>query len=254
MNAFFPSLLVVLVAAVPLRAASGGYEWRSFPDDKDQISLWREGVQVGNYRLSEAAYYPRLGPGRWGNPCPPPCPPPSSIERDGTLNYGLDTRRIKPAGKHQLNGRDVSREEILEALGDTGVRDDRDQLFITIIGGASERRQVLDDLANAPALAGWKGRLKVHDYEPAHWAVKDAGFKTDGRPTIYVQAPDGKVLHRQDDYRGPQALAEALRKADPRYQPDKDPDLNRSLASVPPPVWIGVALLVALLFGKGDDQ
>jgi hypothetical protein len=143
---------------------------------------------------------------------------------------------------------------MLEAIGNAGVRDDSDQLFLTIIGGESERRQVLADLGGAPVLAEWKGRLKVHDYEPAHWAVKDAGFKTDGRPTIYVQAPDGKVLHRQDDYRGAAALAEALRKADPRYRADEDPDLNRKLAGVPLPVWIGAALVLVLLLWKGDDK
>jgi hypothetical protein len=134
------------------------------------------------------------------------------------------------------------------------VCDDRDQLCVTVIGEEVNRRQVLDDLDRAPALTPWKGRLKIHGYEPTHWAVQDAGFKTDGRPTIYVQAPDGKVLHRQDEYRGPEALAEVLRKADPRYQPANDPDLNRDLAGVPLPVWLGGAVLVVLLFWKGDDR
>lgn len=245
---FFFCLLVV-------SPASAGYEWRSFADDKDQLALWRDGVQIGNYRIRTAVYYPRLGPERWGDPCAPPYPPPCGIEADGTLNYGLEVERVRPgAGKHQLNGRDVSRQEILEAIGGPAVRDDRDQLYVTVIGAEVHRRQVLDDLDRAPALAPWKGRLKVHDYEPAHWAVQDAGFRTDGRPTIYVQAPDGKVLHRQDEYRGPEALAEVLRKADPLYQPAKDPDLNRDLAGVPLVIWLGGALLVVLLFWKGDDR
>jgi hypothetical protein len=49
-------------------------------------------------------------------------------------------------------------------------------------------------------------------------------------------------------------LAEVLRKADPRYQPANDPDLNRDLAGVPLSVWLGGALLVVLLLWKGDDR
>jgi hypothetical protein len=61
----------------------------------------------------------------------------------------------------------------------------------------------------------------VQDYAPGNWAVKD-GFFTEGKPTIYLQAPNGKVLHRQDDYSdGAAGLATALRKADPNYSPLK---------------------------------
>src|SRR5262249_5494651 len=134
-----------------------------------------------------------------------PIPQRTTTSFKSPFKQGEEVERVRPgSGKHQLNGRDVSRQEVLEALGGPGGHDDSDQLYVTVIGGEADRRQVLDDLDSAPPLAPWKGRLKVHGYEPAHWAVQDAGFKTDGRPTIYVQAPDGKVLHRQDEYRGPE--------------------------------------------------
>jgi hypothetical protein len=34
----------------------------------------------------------------------------------------------------------------------------------------------------------------------------------------------GKVLYRTDEYPGPEKLAEAVRKADPKYDPSKDPN------------------------------
>jgi hypothetical protein len=245
-----------LLMAAPMHA---GYEWRFFDDDEDQIALWRDGRQFGNYRYSTREFFPLLAPGTWGDACPPPYPPPAAgvspaqVEPDGTVNFGLDRKRLSANGKHFVNGREVSKEELLQALGPPRLPDDSKWLCLTIIGSETARKQVLSDLKTSPLLAPWKDRIKVQDYPPDHWAVKDAGFVTSGRPTIYCQAADGKVLHRQDDYRGAQALAEVLRKADPMYQPEKDPDLNKTLSNVPLPVWIGGVLLVLLLW-KGEDK
>jgi len=252
-------LLSAFIACCLASAALGAdYEWRTFPDDSDQVSLWRDGRQLGNYRFSTRTYYPRLAPDVWGEPCAPPYPPPggelpAQVEPDGTMNFGLDLSRMAPSGKHILNGKEVSKQTILEALGEPRIPDDSRWLCLTIIGSDASRQRVLDDLQSSPALAPWRGRIKVQEYPPDHWAVRDAGFPCGGEPTICCQAPDGKVLHRQDGYRGAEALAEVLRKADPSYRPEKDPDLNRPLANVPPLVWIGGAILLVLLL-KGDKK
>jgi hypothetical protein len=54
-------------------------------------------------------------------------------------------------------------------------------------------------------------------------------FKVDGRPTVYLQAPDGKVLHRQDDFKGPDDF-QAIRKAIKSYDAGKDVDLRKTPA------------------------
>jgi hypothetical protein len=252
--------LFVPVALLALAGmAAAGYEWRTFPDDKDELSLWKDGVQLGNYRINEKKYYPRRAPGVWGDPCPPPYPPPQDvvapgqIESDGTINFGLDRSHMPAAGKHLLDGREVSKEELLQALGSPRLPDDSKWLSLTIIGPDHARKRVLSDLQNSPFLTPWKDSIKVQDYPPDHWAVKDAGFVTTGQPTIYCQAPDGAVLHRQDVYRGPEALAEVLRKADPAYNPERDPDLNKPLSSVPLGIWIGGGILLVLLW-KGEEK
>ncbi len=252
-------LFVPLVLLTFAAAAVAGYEWRSFPDDPNELALWRDGVQIGNYRVREKMYYPHRAPGVWGEPCPPPYPPPQDvvkpgkIESDGTINFGLDRARLPAAGKHLLDGKEVSKEELLQALGPARVPDDSQWPSLTIIGPEATRKRVLNDLQSSSLLTPWKERIKVRDYPPDHWAVRDAGFVTTGQPTIYCQAPDGTVLHRQDEYRGPEALAEVLRKVDPAYRPERDPDLNKSLSNVPLWLWLGGGLLVVLLW-KGEDK
>jgi hypothetical protein len=280
LRSFLAAFLGWLVLPASLLAA---YEWRSFADDSDQISLWENGRQLGNYFFSTREYRPRLASGVWGSPCEPPYPPPCrccegcrcecdckcpqgkpccagcrciypcKVEPDGTLNFGLELARLSPTSEHFLNGKGVSKEELLKAIGEPQLPDDSKWLCLTIIGPDASRKQVLNDLQSSPALAPWKDKVKVQDYPPDHWAVKDVGFVTTGNPTIYCQAPDGKVLHRQDDYRGPEALAEALRKADAAYQPKKDPDLNKPWSGVPPVVWVAGAILL-ILFLKGEQK
>ncbi|MGH7174644.1 MAG: hypothetical protein ACRELG_30635, partial [Gemmataceae bacterium] len=65
--------------------AAAGYEWRAFPDDKDELSLWKDGVQIGNFRVGENKYYPRLSTGVWGDPWPPPYPPPLDVITPGKV-------------------------------------------------------------------------------------------------------------------------------------------------------------------------
>ncbi len=252
-----PLLLVCVLASGTLRA---GYEWRYFDDDADQVALWRDGRQVGNYRFSSREYFPRRTSGDWGQPCAPPYPPPGTVsppgrvEADGTVNFGLDRTRIPSSGKHLLNGKEVGKEELLQAIGKPTLPDDSQWLCLTIIGPEAARKKVLSDLQSSPLLMPWRDRIKVQDYAPDHWAVRDAGFVTTGQPTIYFQAANGKVLHRQDEYRGPEALSEVLRRADPAYRPQLDPDLNDPLSHVPPwLIYLGGGVLVFLLL-KGEDQ
>lgn len=237
------------------------YEWRYFAEDRDQAALWQDGRQLGNYRFSTRQYFPHRAPGVWGEPCPPPYPPPTPrlaparVEPDGTVNFGLDRDRMPAAGQHLLNGKEVGKETLLEAIGPPRLPEDGQWLYLTVIGSEDERKKILNDLQSSLILTPWKDRLKVHDYPPDHWAVAECGFVTSGKPTIYCQAADGRVLHRQDRYRGPEALAEVLRKADPRYAPEKDPDLNRPLFGEPLGILLlGGVLLLVLLFWKGNDQ
>lgn len=173
-------------------------------------------------------------------------------------NFGVDQTKLGGLEAYKINGKPVTKAQAEKAIQGGQVPDDAHKLRLTVIGQESERKQVLADLAASPALVPFKDKLLVQAYAPDHWAVAQAGFVTTGKPTVYLQAPDGKVLHRQDDYQdGADGLAKALRKADPDYKPDKDQDKRKDpvlpgLPELPP--WAPVAglggLVLLLLLGK----
>lgn len=150
--------------------------------------------------------------------------------------------------RYEHNGREVSREAVIERLDSGGqLADDSTKVRLTVIGSAGHRKRVLQDLEAHPELAPLRSKLVVQAYDPADkmtgWAVSRYGFKTDGAPNIYAQEPGGQVMHRQDDYAdGPEGLAVALAKvigkrdADPNYTPAKDPD-RRKPDLVPADWW-----------------
>lgn len=243
--------VVAPVLSVPARLTPA-WEWKS-GRDTDQVHLYRGGRQVGTYRLDLGKYFPFDG-NSWGEACDPPSPVPgwavkttshcqccNECECDTDPCPCKQTARPCKQGckcvavaKGDLPAKDAMknfgldlkgwREEPRQALPlfEGGVPDDAHKLRVTVIGLDEDRRKVLLDLESSPV----KDLVVVNAYPPTHWAVQNLGFKTDGRPTVYVQAPDGRVLHRQDEYRGKDKLVEAIRKADPNYRPDRDPDLN----------------------------
>jgi hypothetical protein len=152
------------------------------------------------------------------------------VEQDGVQNFGIDRSGLNGSAERiTLDGRAITRSEAAQILQAGSLADDSGKLRLTVIGTQSDRRRVLEDLKGP--LSDIAGQCLVQDYPPDHWAVAGAGFYTAGKPTIYVQAPDGTVLHRQDDYtdgaEGFRQAFERLRKPDPNYRPDKDRDLRR---------------------------
>ena len=253
MRFIFFGLAILLALACPVHAQ---YEWRPLSADVNQVALYHEGRQIGAYHLVEDYYRP-LDPvtSEWGKRCAPPIAAPRR-------NFGLTQEKIRDGDHYSLNGREVSKERIQQVLADADrqVPDDSGKLRLTVIGDPDWRSIVAEDLPKHPALASWKDKIVAAWYPPGHWAIARQGFRTSGRPTIYIQAPDGAVLHRQDDYQGgAEALAEVLRKLDPHYQPEKDRDRRKVdltrwlLPKVPwsvPAVLLAAAALLFLLRRK----
>lgn len=162
--------------------------------------------------------------------------------------FGVDAEALAAdAGGITYHGPDgageLTQAQAMQLIGaPAGLPDDADWMRLTVIGNPARCKAVSDALAGSPELAPWRGKLAVQAYAPSDWAVAESGFKTDGSPTIYVQARSGRVLHRQDDWDGPAPLARALARAETvpvspavptlrgpvaGYDPSKDPDLRR---------------------------
>lgn len=178
------------------------------------------------------------------------------VEQDGVKNFGIDREQLGPPHERiTLGSKEITQAEAKKLLEAGSLTDDSGKLRLTIIGSEADRQRVLDDLKGP--LADLASGFLVQSYAPDNWAVARAGFQTSGKPTIYVQSPSGKVLHRQDDYAdGPDGLRQALkaiRKPDPNYDPTKDRDLRRPNADLS--IWAvlglaGVLLLLALRLKK----
>jgi len=151
----------------------------------------------------------------------------------GIPNFGMDWH-ADGKEKYILSGQEVNKSHAFSAIsGDTGVPDDSKMQRLVVLGSLQARQKVLADLAADSNLTPFKGKMVTQSYDPSHWHVKDAGYIAKVDPTIYITSPEGKVIHRQDGYEGPAKLSQAIRKADPSYDPTKDKDLNKTDPSNP---------------------
>ena len=159
-------------------------------------------------------------------PAPPPPPlgarPPATrvavgtADDDGPLARLADgllywKRELLPGWS--VCGRPVTRREAEDALADDSARP-----HLTLVGAAAETAALL---AAVPDPA----RYRVQRYAPDAWEL-GCGFRAPAPgagPTAYLQEPGGRVLFRRDGAT-PAELASALRRADPNYDPAKDPD------------------------------
>jgi hypothetical protein len=244
----------------PNQAVAANYVW--VPYNGCQY-LYCNGIQIGGYEPASGIYRPYdASTNTWGpvpaltvrgqqpcqcckdckcDPCnckdkPGPCCEgcncaPSSgktVERGqhGQLiqNFGLVRDKLSKGAepKYYIGGKKVAKHEF-DAYA-ASVDDDSMAARITVIGPKDLRIPVLALVAQTPEAAG----ALVKAYDPINWAVARAGFKTDGKPTTYVQRADGGVVARFDVPPTQIALATAVVKAkrvpDPNYDPKKDPN------------------------------
>jgi hypothetical protein len=154
-------------------------------------------------------------------------------------NFGVDQEHLSLAEAYYLNGRHASQREVFSAIAASGtLTDDSQKLHLTVIGDSNP---VLADLQSNPALAPYKDKLLLQAYPANHWAL--APFQLPPSTPFYlcIQRPArfgnrSQVLHAQTAYTGPEPLLnEALRKADPNFQPLSVPDLSKPPSPPPPP-------------------
>jgi hypothetical protein len=205
----------------------------------------------GTYRLWDQTG----GVGKWGKFGDRIADLPASYQGKTTasLNYGVLPEMKKDYPAYTYNGMGVSKSQVVAAIT-AGLADDSKSPSLVIIDEHKEDRdRVRKDLDSNPSLAPWRGKLRIQDYPPDHWAVKGVGHATNGNPTICLQAAAdsegrGVVMHQQFDYDGAEGLANALRRADPNYNPAATPDLRGGSPTQDPNIMLWIAGVIAVLF------
>ena len=239
-NCYYPTTNGLLLS--PAFAEDTSLRWEKRKDwTGNWYSLYRGTSVVGIYDADTKKYWqwnngvyaavsegPPIGvPIDQGAVNPVPAPKPKDVE---IPNFGLDLNKLdhqKDGGTtYRYNGQVVPKAQAYQALANR-FDDDSQKLRVTVISrDASIRKQVKNDFDNCPAEL--RDLYVFNAYTPDDFEVARVGFVTTGEPTIYCQAPSGKVLHRQDDYKdGAVGLQKALRRSDPNYDPKKDPDLRK---------------------------
>lgn len=242
----------------PAPGSVDSYDWRELGGDPGRIYLFRNGRQIGGWDYDAGQWRDYdAARGVWSPPIakPPLEPPPRVLP-----NFGIDSAKLNNRPRFELNGHTASAQEAIDAIREK-IPEDAKKLRITVIGDAADRKRVTDAFHEAePAL---KERTTLWSVPPDHWSLTNLEtgkpiFRTNGKPTLYVQAPDGKVLHRQDDFAGAQDF-EAIRRAIKNYDAAKDPDLRKAApVPIPPPApapspiptsstMPGIALLLGVL-------
>ena len=226
-------------------ADNAGYRWEPDLARPGYYWLYQGSRWIGTLHPDERRFALHYDNDTWSGTCDPPIPfpadEPAAVLAPGAginnaiINYGIDVERIRPGEWYSLNGRECSRGEALDAIFGAELIDDRAKVFLTVVGDAEIRRRVRADMENHPALAEWRGKIHLQDYDSKHWMPSLIGL-AEG---ITLQAParDGScqspAIWRMRSYAGPEALAVALRKSDPSYRPDLDPDPNRPVTPTP---------------------
>lgn len=210
------------------------YTWRPLIDDPSRIYLYRGQTQLGGWDY-EQKYWQSYSAMGWG-----PKEPKAPIEPP-LRNCGVEWNKI--GNKITFNGKEITQQEANKAITNN-IPDDSTKFNVTVVGSETQRKDFL--ILWETLEADIKDKCKLWCCTPDHWSVKD--FKT---PSIYCQAPDGKVLHRQDDFNEPLS---AIRKAVKGYDPAKDPDLRKPSPTPTLPdfnwFWILVGGLGLLVFSK----
>lgn len=202
------------------------YEWKLAPTgrggEEGNQWLYHKGVQIGGF--NGVNYHPWDGL-RWLAPaeCPTKLPE-RPVVGD---NFGVDLSKIKDAPEYSVCGQPVTSSQAHDKIAGGGALvDDSQRPWIVIrTNDQNLKNEIL------AGLAPLKDEFRTACYTHGHWAQTGVGAD---HSLVRVMAADGKELHRQDDFNGGvPALVGAIRKADPKYDPAKTPDLRKSMPSLP---------------------
>lgn len=148
-----------------------------------------------------------------------------------SANYGLAKDRI-PTETREWAGGPAETPRLIR--GDPAVKD---RVHLTFIGDELTRKAARSALEANPSyreLAAAMGeRLAVQDFAPTNPMVADIGLPAGGRPDVIIQDAAGTVTFRPKSPPDPARIVAEIRKADPNYRAEDDPD-----GAAPSAAWL----------------
>ena len=278
---FFAGFLIETYRSMPLKALAipspapklkeSPKDWKWKARNSFQEDLFLNGEFRGSWDFPTQSFSAWTAEGKWSLDQTCPISPPI---RDQTIVTGCDVKQaVGQAEQCSVGGVPVTKEEAIKAIGfpcpdcpnpskkspAAGGRS-----YLIVVSSNAESRKVVEKEWNeSPSFQPFRDHTAFWSVGPDHWSL-DAGFPRDGERILY-QLPDRTIAHSQDSL-DTRKLAEALRKADPRYDPKRDPDLSATCPwwgcgdSIFIPVmgtWIfGCVIfwLWILIRGEGGDQ
>jgi len=278
-------------APVGVPVAAPEWEWAPGLADPDQAHLLHHGRQVGTWRHGERRYYPYDGRA-WGcaalTPAAAPSPPspgPRALDCDccgscpcedhcrcpqgqpccddcrcvvSEENYGLDRSKISRRERCTVNGREVTKEAALGALGDreSALPDDADKPWLLDVGDEAAGKRLDADLAAAAELSPYRASFRRQSYRPDDLMVRDRDGRLMYAPGVYAVGAAGRPRRLLPAYTTAAELAGALRKLPPDFDPRNIPPVGPTPGPAPAPAddpapWAVGGTLLATLTAVG---
>jgi hypothetical protein len=142
-------------------------------------------------------------------------------------NFGMDWRGDRLTHV-TTNGVEITPKQAIQMIG-SKIPDDTNKFRMVAIGDPATLAAVRTEWAKVePAV---RDRVLTWFVGPEDWSLRDTTtnqtrFFATANPTIYLLAPDGESLHRQDGFTGAEDV-EAIRRGIKAYDAKKDKDLRR---------------------------
>lgn len=264
------------------------YRWVAVPGNDDQEALLEHGKQIGCWSKSGAYYRALNADGSWGPkayrtpdgywsrpvvgvksaPAHPKKKMEDLVNAESTKpNFGMNYKPAGPkytlceGGKHK----DIDRRAAMSLVDNTpsasDIPDDSKKFRLVFVGKKEDRTRALSDCEKLSEHI--KSKVILHAYDPDSPIAKQMALVNDGKPTVYLQAPDGQILGRNLDGTWDTSRVEAIEETVKNYDPAKDADLRLRPKVIPNPIpdvsqipgWVwglaGGGLVLLLMRKKG---
>jgi hypothetical protein len=187
-------------------------------------------------------------------------------QKSGNENYGINTENLPSDNAYTKNGKPVTRREAFQLVTGGGVDNDNNQPWIVAVGDAAFLSKFRSLWQSLPSET--RSKFNLQTYTPDNWGASGVGYASG----VTCTKPDngsGKavVQWRFRELPSIEQLTEGLRKADPNYRPDADPDPAKPKPKTPsgpdgnpinpqtptiPIMWVIVGIGIVILLIRKD--